>query len=299
MSKSKTILANSPFSNIEAAKRIVAFQNKAIQNQQVLPQGETPLLQKNAYTTNPIELEVQKFVTLAQKIVNESEYLVSYIDYHQSSNQPPKPSSAQVEPFDPYNFSFGDVYDDSPIKSLRVYPITPTPTKPKRVNTIEKQVEALQNKINNAQQRIQKYQDQLPNATTNKERNALVKNIKNNENTLAKYMADFEQLNQEIGIMGSTKEGSGMYGGSSNDTKSQVIKVTNNLIYLLREADLAVNTKLFPVARILNPVQKDALRRIYNELQDKFNRIPLLGGKTDESLTEAMRKLLVDLQNIL
>ena len=60
------IISTSPYVNTLSAKQIIAFQRKALANRQVNPQ-ENSLLQSNTFTTNPIELEIQKFVNLSQK----------------------------------------------------------------------------------------------------------------------------------------------------------------------------------------------------------------------------------------
>jgi hypothetical protein len=88
--------------------------------------------------------------------------------------------------------------------------------------------------------------------------------------------------------------------GGAMDSQSQIIKTANNLIYLLREGDLTINTKLFPIARILNPIQKETLRRLYHELRDALNTIPPIpNAKIEKTLTDIITKFLNNFNSIL
>jgi hypothetical protein len=49
-----------------------------------------------------------------------------------------------------------------------------------------------------------------------------------------------------------------------------------------------LQTALFRVARILNAVQQNILRRVKAEVIDSLNNIPQLEGKTEKSLSYAI-----------
>lgn len=159
---------------------------------------------------------------------------------------------------------------------------------------------------------IEQYDKDLSNATTKKEITRINKNITNNNKKLTSLLQDYEQLGKQTSSSTSANEiplpdsddefeGSGMpnlfYRGGAKDTNSQVIKVANNLIYIMREASLFIQEKLYPVARILNPIQLETLRKVKAEI-DTLNNIPQLEGKTERSLGDAITQLIENFNSI-
>jgi hypothetical protein len=124
------ILSSSPYVNTLSAKQIVNFQRKALANRQI--SQDPSLLQSNTFTTNPIELEIQKFVNLSQKIVNDVEYLNSTIDYHSKSStietstplrkrvEMEQPPPVDEDPFLNYQEIYRSPFEDEPIMATPV-----------------------------------------------------------------------------------------------------------------------------------------------------------------------------------
>jgi hypothetical protein len=294
------ILSSSPYVNTLSAKQIVNFQRKALANRQVISQ-EPSLLQSNSFTVNPIELEIQKFVNLSQKIMNDVEYLNSTIDYHsKSSFSTPLPKRVEMEmeqppPVDEDPFlDYQDIYT-SPFQDE---PIMATPVKMRKTLSVERKIDVLRQRIYKTKLKIDQYQEELASGSVTKKR------VKQLEANILRNMESLENLTNELNeLTGPTCDSDDEdmeETGGAMDSQSQIIKTANNLIYLLREADLAINTKLFPVARILNPIQKETLRRCYHELRDSLNTIPPIpNAKIDVKLTEEIQKFEQDLSSIL
>jgi hypothetical protein len=72
--------------NQKASKQVVRFMNKALLNK-TFPVDQSSILQNNSFTANPIESDFQKFIQLCSKIVNEAEYLISNVNYHNNNSQ--------------------------------------------------------------------------------------------------------------------------------------------------------------------------------------------------------------------
>ncbi len=66
----------------------------------------------------------------------------------------------------------------------------------------------------------------------------------------------------------------------------------------MREADLIINTQLFPNARILNPIQKNVLRNQYEKLNSIFQTIEEK-DRQDLNLDTEFQKFLTDFNNII
>jgi hypothetical protein len=126
------------------------------------------------------------------------------------------------------------------------------------------------------------------------------KNIRSNENAIFSLQTQLDNIRARIPEAEMGMEGRGLYGGSGDDIASRVIQPANNVIYLLREADLYILTKLFPVARILNPIQKDLLRRTYHEMEDQLINVPVLrNSRVEEDYKTIANKFLEDFNSIL
>jgi hypothetical protein len=301
------ILSSSPYVNTLSAKKIVNFQRKALANRQVISQDPS-LLQSNTFTTNPIELEIQKFVNLSQKIVNDVEYLNSTIDYHSKSStfEPSTPLRKRVEmeqppvenedPFLDYQEIYQSPFQDEPIMAK--------PVKMRQTLSVERKIDVLRQRIYKTNLRIDQYQEELGSVSVTKNRRKqLESNILRNMSSLENFTNELNDLTGATGKMDiepDSDDDEMEETGGAMDSQSQIIKTANNLIYLLREGDLAINTKLFPVARILNPIQKETLRRVYHELRDALNTIPPIpNAKIDKTLTDIITKFLNDFNSIL
>jgi hypothetical protein len=303
----KTILARNPNVQQLSAKRVVSFLNKAIQNQTanaVVPS----LLQTNPLVVNPTELLVQNFINLCKKIINESEYLISNVSYH-STKESEVEAKTNALPREEM------VYETSPMKTLADDPFLPIESiyespktrKPKRIMRDEDIGSIIAVQLGRKRELLGKWVDTKRQAQADGDEKELAranKNIRSNENAIFSLQTQLDNIRERIPVAGMEMEmememeGRGLYGGS--DIASRVIQTANNVIYLLREADLYILTKLFPVARILNPIQKDLLRRTYHEMEDQLINVPVLrNNRVEEDYKTIANKFLEDFNSIL
>jgi len=235
-------------------------------------------------------------------------YLKSTLDYH--TNKTAIPVAPPISPLEEPFLDIGSVYETPSAKEIIGSPL-------KSIRGIrEKNLADIEGKINERSNALTKYKEELEQAIQGNDKTSirgLKQNILRNEQALEKYMSEYEQrLNISEGVIPSLQtpkrvgfaqeEERGLYGGAEadDDTISKIIKNGNDLILLLREADLALNSKLFPVARILNPIQKNTLREIYFELETELNSIPPLpSAKVESDLKRVLENFLNDLKAIL
>jgi DNA repair ATPase RecN len=156
--------------------------------------------------------------------------------------------------------------------------------------SVERRIGILEKKIQDTESKIDKYQNEFEaHEITNRRRKQLEANILRNMQSLENFTNELNELTGVTGKMDIPPDSDDEMEetGGAMDSQSQIIKTANNLIYLLREGDLTINKKLFPVARILNPIQKETLRRVYHELRDSLNTIPQIpNAKIDKTLTD-------------
>ena len=241
--------------------------------------------------------------------MKDVEYLNSTIDYHSKSSsfetstplrkrvemereQPP----ADVDPFLDYQEIYQSPFQDEPIMA--------TPVRARNTLSVDRKIDVLRERIHKTNLRIGQYEEELASANLTKKRvKQLETNILRNMSTIENLTNEFNELTGATGKMSleaDSDDDDMEETGGAMDSQSQIIKTANNLIYLLREGDLIINTKLFPFARILNPIQKETLRRVYHELRDALNTIPPIpNAKIDVKLTEEIKKFDNDLNAIL
>jgi len=311
------IKSTSPYVEQLAARRVVRFQNKAIQNNAHLNKSQSSLMQFNQFNTNSIELAVQRFIQMCQRIFNETESLISHINHFKENtddneNDPilnmedvyGKATSKTLVEDSPLRLmakripsKFQGAEHDTPLQAITLFEESPKKARGKRIPNNEE----LEQKINNYQMRIEDYLSKIQKAEKTKDVKRFRSNIKYNEKKLNNLLNIV--MKSPMNVMNSsftdkkTPDQLHLIGGAT-DNHFQLIKVRNNLFYLLREADLIINTQLFPNARILNPIQKNVLRNQYEKLNSIFQTIEEK-DRQDLNLDTEFQKFLTDFNNII
>jgi hypothetical protein len=215
------------------------------------------------------------------------------------------PKDDEEEPF----LNYQEIYQ-SPFQNEL---IMATPIKMRNTLSVEKKIAVLEKRIRETERRINQYQNEYEVFDISKKRRKqLEANIQRNMASLENLTNELNELtgaNRQVGKMDippdsdddDDMEGGsmiGLYRSGAKDTNSQIVKVANSLIYLLREATTMIRTVLFPIARILNPVQQDVLRRAKTEVIDALNTIPTLQEKTENSFVKASDQFIEEFNTI-
>jgi hypothetical protein len=304
------IKSTSPYVERLAAKKIVNFQNKAIQNKAHLNNAQPSLMQSNQFTTNSIELAVQRFIQMCQRIFNETEFLISHINHFKENtddneNDPilsmedvyGKATSKTLVEDSPLRLMAKRIPSkaehDTPLQAISLFEETPRRVRGNRLPNKEE----LKQRINNYQMRVEDYLSKMERADKAKDIKKFKSSIRYNEHKLNNLL---NLMNSPMNVMNKpfTEEDPYDLMGGATENHLQLIKVRNNLLYLLREADLIINTQIFPNARILNPIQKNVLRNEYEKLNSIFETIEEK-DRQDLNLYTEFQKFLTNFNNII
>jgi hypothetical protein len=247
---------------------------------------------------------------MCQRIFNETEFLISHINHFKENtddneNDPilsmedvyGKATSKTLVEDSPLRLMAKRIPSkaehDTPLQAISLFEETPRRVRGNRLPNKEE----LKQRINNYQMRVEDYLSKMERADKAKDIKKFKSSIRYNEHKLNNLL---NLMNSPMNVMNKpfTEEDPYDLMGGAKENHLQLIKVRNNLLYLLREADLIINTQIFPNARILNPIQKNVLRNEYEKLNSIFETIEEK-DRQDLNLYTEFQKFLTNFNNII